>query len=312
MRGALLAGWTLVAPVACAAEPPITALAFTPDGKSVLVGSQAGVQVRTWPDLKPLRLLGTEVANVHDLAFSPDGKTLAIAGGSPAEKGTVELLRWPEGTLLYRARPHKDVIYAVAWSADSATIVTASADQTVRKVDARTGKQTGLFEGHSRGVLTAVFLPGDKQFVTAGGDESLRVWDAESGKVERILPNHTKSVTGLAVRPGGDTSAPPTLASISDDRTVRLWQPTVGRMVRFARVPSEPRAVAWTTDGASILVACKDGGLRVIDPESVEVRRTIPAIEGVAYALAVAPDGSVVIGGRDGRLKRVELASGKR
>jgi WD40 repeat protein len=312
MRAAFFVGCLLVAPAAFAAEPPITALAFTPDGKAILVGSQAGVQVRDWPDLKPLRSLATELASVHDFAFSPDGKMLAIAGGSPAEKGTVELVRWPDGTLLHRVSPHKDVIHAVAWSSDSLAIVTASADQTVRKLDARMGKPTGVFEGHSRGVLAAVFLPGDKQLVTAGGDESLRVWDAESSKAERILPNHTKPVTGLAVRPAGDRSTPPILVSISDDRTVRLWQPTTGRMIRFARLPSEPRAVAWTADGALILVACKDGALRVIDPETVELRQTIPAVEGVAYALAVASDGSSLVGGRNGQLKRTVFAADKR
>lgn len=312
MRPTCFVGWLVIASAAFATEPPITALAFTPDGKSVLVGSQAGVELRSWPELKRVRSLATELANVHDLAFSPDGTVLAIAGGSPAEKGTVELVRWPEGTLRHRVSPHRDVIYAIAWSGDSLSIVTASADQTVRKLDARTGKSTGVFEGHSRGVIAAVFLSGDKQLVTAGGDESLRVWDAESGKSERILSNHTKPVTGLAVRPTAGKTAAPTLVSISDDRTVRLWQPTVGRMVRFARLASEPRAVSWTADGAAILVACKDGALRVIDPETVEVRQTIPAIDGIAYALAVASDGSILVGGRAGQLRRIKLADDRR
>jgi WD40 repeat protein len=304
MRPSLLWVWLVAAPVALAADPPVTALAFTPDGKSVLVGSQAGVQVRSWPELKPLRSLPTELSHVHDLAFSPDGRMLALAGGSPAENGTIELLEWPDAKLRHRVRLHKDVVHAVAWASDSATLVTASADQTVRRMNAESAKASAVFEGHSRGVLAAVLLPGDKQLVTAGGDESLRVWAVSTGEIERILSNHTRSVTGLAVRPGGD---PPMLVSISDDRTVRIWQPTLGRMVRFARLPSEPRAVAWTTDGASIVVACKDGALRVIDPETVEVRQTIPAIDGVAYPLAVAPDGSVLVGGRDGQLRRVTL-----
>src|SRR5262249_61952541 len=108
--------------------PPLTALALTPDGKSVVLGAQAGLEVRSWPELERVRTLATELANVHDLAFSPDGTVLAIAGGSPAEKGTVELVRWPEGTLRHRVSPHRDVIYAIAWSGDSLSIVTASAD----------------------------------------------------------------------------------------------------------------------------------------------------------------------------------------
>ncbi len=38
-----------------AAEPPITALRFSPEGDAVVIGSQAGVYVRSWPDLKQTR-----------------------------------------------------------------------------------------------------------------------------------------------------------------------------------------------------------------------------------------------------------------
>ena len=175
------------------------------------------------------------------------------------------------------------------------------------RLDASSGKSTIAYEGHSRGVLAAVFLPGDKQLVTAGIDESLRIWDADTGKPDRVLSNHTRPVNGLALRPSTDKTAPPVLASISDDRTVRLWQPTLGRMVRFARLPSEPRAIAWTADGTSILVACKDGQLRMIDPETVEVRSSLRAVSGVAYSMAIAEDGSIVVGGGNGQLKRIAV-----
>src|SRR5262245_22038581 len=92
--------------------PPITALAFAPDGKSVVVGSQAGVQVLSWPELKKARTLPTKLEHVHDLAFSPDGKILAAVGGAPARLGSIELFDWPGGKLLRRASPSKDLIYS--------------------------------------------------------------------------------------------------------------------------------------------------------------------------------------------------------
>jgi WD40 repeat protein len=287
------------------AAPPLTALAFTPDGKAVVVGSQAGLEVRTWPELKPSRTLATELAHVHDLAFAPDGKTLAAAGGTPAYRGTVELYRWPDGKLLHRASPHRDLIYAVAWRSDAAVFATASMDRTVGLHEAASAKTIRVLEGHSRGVLAAVFLPGDAELVTAGIDESLRVWDVSSDKLLRTLPNHTRPVCDLKLRPGGDGEGPPVLASVSDDRTVRLWQPTIGRLMRFVRLESAPRAVAWTADGRTLLVACKDGRLRVIDPDTVEVVQDLPALDGVAYCLVVAPDGSVLVGGENGQLRRL-------
>ena len=80
-------------------------------------------------------MLPTELTNIHDLAFSPDGKMLAAAGGRPAEDGTVELFRWPEQTLLRRLSPHDDLIYAIAWRTDARQLATASADQRIGVYD---------------------------------------------------------------------------------------------------------------------------------------------------------------------------------
>ena len=109
----------------------MTALAFAPDGKSVLVGSQAGIEQRSWPGLAPVANLPTRLTNILDMAFSPDGKMLAVVGGEPAVRGTIELWDWPSGELLRRFSPHQDVIHGVSWRSDSAAIVSASLDRKV-------------------------------------------------------------------------------------------------------------------------------------------------------------------------------------
>src|SRR5262245_12201960 len=98
------------------AEAPITALALSPDGTQVVLGSQNGIEIRSWPELNPSTKLTTDLANVHDLRFSPDGRTLLVAGGSPAESGAVEVLSWPAGQRVRRVAEHADVVYRIAWS----------------------------------------------------------------------------------------------------------------------------------------------------------------------------------------------------
>jgi WD40 repeat protein len=95
------------------------------------------------------------------------------------------------------------------------------------------------------------------------------------------------------------------VASAGEDRTVRFWQPTIGRLVRFARLQSAPLALAWSPDGQLLWAACRDGHVREIDPETAVVKRDRPAIDGVAYALAPAPDGSILVGGSNGQLQRL-------
>jgi WD40 repeat protein len=185
-------------------------------------------------------------------------------------------------------------------------MVTASWDKTARIINLAEENDIKL-EGHSRGVLAAAFLPGDQMIVTASADQSLRVWEAVSGRLVRSLENHTAAVRSLAVRPQ-PPGAQPMIASAGADGTVRFWQPAIGRMVRFARLPDEPLDLAWTANGNRLLAACRDGRLRVIDPDTAEITSDLPALDGWAYTVASAPDGeAAIVGGENGELRRVGL-----
>ena len=289
-----------------APKPPITALAFAPDGQSILVGSQAGIEVCSWPELKTIKSLKTKLAHVHDLAFSPDAKTLAAAGGSPGEKGEVEWFSWPESESRGRSAHHNDLVYRLAWQPAGKGFATASTDHLVL-VHNESKEQPLKLSGHSRAVLAITFLPDGKTFISAGVDQSLRVWNAAEGKLIRTLDNHTAAVHDLAVRPG-KSEGPPLVASAGADRTVRLWQPTVGRLVRFARLPCAPLALAWTKDGGRLVCSCTDGRVRVLDPDTVQIISEHAALDGWAYSLALAPDDRfAVVGGPGGALKVFSL-----
>ena len=289
--------------------PPITAVAIDEKNSWAIEGSQAGLIVRSWPELSNIRVLPTQLEHIHDIALSPDGSMLAVAGGTPAELGAVELYHWPSGELWKRLEPHEDLVYAVAWRSDSKLFALASADKTVKLFSPTTNQCVQVLEGHSRSVLATEFLPGELGLVTAGVDESLRVWEYSLNKsvpavAKRTFTNHTRQVVDLALRPAhGDT--PPVMASIGEDNTVRLWQPTIGRMMRFAKLESGPQAVCWVSDGKWLAAACKDGKVRIINPDTVEVTREIDAVHGPAYCLTVDSSGMLLVGGADGQLKRL-------
>jgi WD40 repeat protein len=61
-------------------------------------------------------------------------------------------------------------------------------------------------------------------------------------------------------------------ASGSEDKTVRVWQPAVGRMVRIVRGHDGPIfAAAYSMDGARLYSAGKEGIVRAIDADSDQV-----------------------------------------
>jgi WD40 repeat protein len=262
-----------------------------------------------WPSLERVAALPTDLANVHDLAFSPDGKALAVAGGHPAVEGGVELYRWPEQKLIRRFNSHDDVVYAVAWRLDGQEVMLASGDHRLSVVAVSMEPATRYLEGHSRAVLAVAYLPNGTAAVSGGVDQTIRVWKLPLGTTQRTLANHTRDVTDLKVRPSDDSQANPMFASAGEDRTVRFWQPTIGRLVRFARLESPPLALAWAHDGHVVWAACHDGRVRGVDPETAAVVKELPAVDGVAYAIAIAPDENLLVGGSDGQLRRVAVQS---
>ncbi|MFK8112892.1 MAG: WD40 repeat domain-containing protein [Rubripirellula sp.] len=287
-----------------AVEPPIVALAFAPDGSVLVVGSQAGVSVHDWPSLERRSEIKSRVLNVHDLAFSPSGETLAVAGGTPSEQGVVDLLVWPTGKRVELMNRHDDTTTRVAWL-DDKHYAAASLDHEISLVAIGSEKPPAVLRGHSKGV-TSLCLVGTT-LVSGGWDQNLRVWDSGELRLIRSLNNHTKPIHDIRVQP--EVEGPSTrrlLASASADRTVRFWQPTIGRMVRFVRLDHLPMAISWAMDGKRVFAACDDGRVRVIDPGLATVVQELDGVDGWAHSIATHPtDGSVVVGGSAGQLRRI-------
>lgn len=298
-----------LASIAAAAEPPITALAFDPTENELLVGSQKGVVRYSWPELNSPRVIETKLAQVHHIAFSPDGKTLALAGGTSGEEGTIELWMRPKLEDRRSYAIHSDLIYDFAWTADSQWLFTASHDGTVKQLSAKTGKVQKSFAGHSGPVISVGLLADQKTLVTAGTDQTIRVWNIAKGAVIRSFNNHTQPIRQLAVRPSTDSQTLPMIATIARDRTLRIWQPTIGRMVRFLRLESvQPLALAWSPDGKMLCVTDDTGQLQQIDPDTLEILSTHKTGIERPISLVLDKEGkTALVAGNNGQLRAISL-----
>jgi WD40 repeat protein len=286
-------------------KAPITAVVIDKERPVAVVGSQRGLVVRSLPDLKVLQELPTTLSSIHDIAISSDGRRLVAVGGVPGESGSVELYEWPSGKKIKHVSPHQDVIYRVAWSPDSTSFATASADKTVQIFDLDC-QNRGTLQGHSRAVMAVDFLPNELGLLSAGVDTSIRYWDwmnLEPNKsLKRTLINHTKDIYSIEARRNSKDTIP-VVASISQDRTVRFWQPTIGRMMRFVRLESVPLDFCWLSDGAQLAVVCQDGRIRYVVADTAQVVQTIEALHGIAYCIAADSKNGLLVGGSDGQIR---------
>jgi WD40 repeat protein/tetratricopeptide (TPR) repeat protein len=166
-----------------------TSLQFSPDGKLLAIGSRQGTAIlwstETW---KPARTLsnpdkdtvfsGSQQAGmIDDVAFSPDGKTLAIA----SRERNVHLFDVATGTLLDTLKGHPSAVQAVVFSPDGRTLASGGSDQTVRLWNVQTGRELmQLDPGNVElgSVLTLAFSPDGKLLLTGGEGGTTAFWSA--------------------------------------------------------------------------------------------------------------------------------------
>jgi len=284
-------------------KPPITDIAFAPNGDSIACCSQTGMQILDWPNLNLVKQVDVSFPNLHCVTFSPDGEKLAVAGGYPSEEGIVQIFSWPDCVMQTQYSGHDDSVVALNWQGRS-QLISASLDRTLKRWNLTTRKPVLTYHGHSRG-LRSVRTLRTGELVTAGNDHSVRVWQSETGSMIRTLNQHTKPISAISVCP--ISTGRPMIATAAGDRTIRFWQPTIGRMMRYVRLESEPLDICWIHENL-LAASCEDGRLRIIDTEHVKVLKSIPALTGWAYAIAAHPtDGTLAIAGSNGQILRVHV-----
>lgn len=298
--------WLVLVSQPIQAPSPITSLAFDPIDSRIIFGSQDGIQA-CQEDGTSLKTLGTELESVNDIQFSPDGKTIAIVGGSPGEAGEIEIHRRSDWSLLWRKTISNDVLYSVSWSIDGKQLAIAAHDTNAYLIDFATRKVCQTWQDHSRPILAIHFLKPGGPIVSSSFDQTIRVWDRDKTQAIRSLNNHTREINAMEMSPVLMEDQNRMVVSVGVDRTVRFWQPEIGRLVRFAKLDSIPTCIAWDAKGKYVFVGCDNGKAVVVDVLSVAVVGEKRLFDGPVYCVASNSDHSrFAFGGSGGQWKIVD------
>jgi WD40 repeat protein len=135
--------------------PVISSLDFSPDGKLLAVAGFHEVLLYENNGAKLAgRLIGLS-ERVQSLRFSPDGKWLGVAGGDPARAGEIQVWDVARRKLtMFDGRSATTPCTALSWSPDSKLIAFGCPDNTVRAIEAASGKQVMQMGSHSDWVMS--------------------------------------------------------------------------------------------------------------------------------------------------------------
>src|SRR5205823_11882905 len=123
---------------------------------------------------------------------------LAVAGGSPGRFGEVQVWDVAKRRLKLSHTVTADTLYGVSWSPDGTKVAFGCADNTVRAIEAASGKQV-LFQGaHNDWVLGTVFSTDGAHLVSVSRDRSMKLTEVAT---QRFIDNVT-SITPGALKGG--------------------------------------------------------------------------------------------------------------
>lgn len=279
---------------------------FSPDGETIATAGRRGLillwNARTHRRTGEIRVHRDDDGAVPSLlAFSPDGRTLAVTvtghATSDDDKSAVQLWEVGAKRLTATLTGHTGWVQSLEFSPDGSTLATGASDATARLWDVRGQRTSATLTGHSGTVSDLAFSPDGRTLASTGQDQSVRLWDVRKRRAVTVLRSHTGYVNSLVFSPDGAL-----LASGSADATVRLWDMRVGRpTATFAGPGGSGDPAAYSPDGRTLATGGRDGTVQLYDVRARRSQGSLTGHVGEVNALQFSPDGrSVAASSNDG------------
>jgi WD40 repeat protein len=314
----------------------VNGVAFSPDGKTILVGGggYGPIEVRKNSSVltaigyvflydlatgKLIRRFTGHKDDVDAVAFSPDGRYIATAGGSFNDilnnDNIVRVWEVSSGKEIKEFPGHTKEVFSVNFSKDGKYLVSGSMDSTARIWDLSSGKALQKLVEKDGFVSSAVFSP-DGNLVATGSRVTSRkanysgnevhLWDCRNGKLVKLIHGYPECITSVAFSKDGRN-----LLAGGFDGSARMWDIAYGKEIRvFKGHTTRVNAVAFSPDGRYLAVGtgvfiAKENCLKVWD---LRTCRLLPGFEGkmgMLSSVCFSPNGKYILTGSSDQQARL-------
>ena len=213
---------------------------ISPDGKTIATTFYNNVNLLS-SDGKFLSTLKGHLSDVRHIAFSPEGKKIAITH----QDNSVNLWEANE-RLHFKLRRHFNEVQHVAFSPDGKTIATVSPGTA--KVWSMNGQKIYHLDWNFGQIYDVKYSPDGKTLAIASVNHSVILWSLTEEKINELI-GHAGSVFQSSFSPDGKT-----IATASMDGTAKIWSINGKLLFDLKGTPDTPLSLK----GKSIITRDKD------------------------------------------------------
>jgi WD40 repeat protein len=237
---------------------------WSPDGRTIAAGNYRGeAEILELTKPEPKR---TPVgAKAKTLAFSPDGKALAVA-----EDREAKLCDPKSGKVVEVLGAAGAPIGNLSWSPDGKLIATSCEDKKLYVFDVSGKRLAATCQGHQEQAISLGWSEDGKTLISGSASE-VCVWDAASGKLLRTIADD-----------GGAISRDGRLVAARGHSAVRIRQIDDGRLLRTLMSLRDQQYAAVSPEGhfrgspdvekEFVYVVQTDNGQETLTPEEFSKR----------------------------------------
>ncbi|HKQ73236.1 MAG TPA: protein kinase [Blastocatellia bacterium] len=275
----------------------INSIAMAPDGSSIVTIDALGA-VTMWnlTTGKSLIVVSDPEYSFKSVAFSPDGKLIAVTGETTEKEPVVELRDAVAGQIIASLKGHTRYVTSAAFSPDGKTLATGSEDRQIKLWDLSARQERLTLKGHTNSVRTVSFSQDGARLVSEGLDDRAMVWDVKSGS--QLLEFESRAPAKFS--PDGR------LIATGDNHFVKLIDAFNGSEIHLLRGHSgKLSAIAFSPDGMRLASAGEDQTVRLWDVETGLELLALKGHTGRVSSLTFSPDGRLLVSGSKDRTARL-------
>ncbi len=238
--------------------PTPPAIAFSTDGKSLLVAGESNTLVTydatTGHEIQRVELKNYS-AGFNYVAFSDDRRTALIA-----VRGRLHTIDLDRGEVVHELHSGRATVADLAVSRDGRYGLSGDINGEARLWDMRSGKPLRILRGHSAPIESVRFSPDGGLALTSDKTGRICVWPVAQNEIRRTVAHFDRRIETMTISPDFRL-----FAVTTGNRHVHLLDAGSGKTLWSFTMPRTVGALSFASDGMTIVAADQTGNVARID-----------------------------------------------